>query len=367
MSANTFGILFRLTTFGESHGKAVGGIIDGFPAGIEIDLPFIQKELNRRKPGNDTISSSRKEPDNIEVLSGIFEGKSTGTPIAFYVGNKDSKPGDYDHLRGLYRPSHADYSYQAKYGIRDHRGGGRASARETLCRVVGGAFAKIVLHKAGISFITYVKQIGHIKLIKDPDNASVETIDKSIVRCPDKAISKKMERLLSELRKSGDTTGGVVRCIVKGVPAGLGEPVFDKLHADLAKAMMSINAAKGFEYGEGFRAAEMHGSEHNDEFILKQASGNKKNTGYIGTKTNYSGGIQGGISNGEDIYFNVAFKPIPTLMREQNSVDEKGNKVKFTASGRHDVCAAPRAVPVVEGMAAMVILDHFLRNNAYKH
>ena len=365
MAGNTFGSLFRLSTFGESHGQGVGGVIDGFPAGIIIDLDFIQNEINRRRPGHMKFSSTRKESDEIKILSGVFEGKSTGSPIAFYVENRDNKPGDYEHLRDVYRPSHADYTYQMKYGIRDHRGGGRASARETLCRVVAGAFAKLTLNKLNISFTTYVKQIGNIKLKKDFDNVAIQTIDNSSVRCPDEETSIKMEELLSNLKRSGDTIGGVVRCVIKGAPAGLGEPVYDKLQACLAKAMLSINAAKGFEYGAGFMSAEMSGSVYNDQFVAEAVNKNGKTTPKIKTKTNHSGGIQGGISNGENIYFNVVFKPVPSIMKEQNSVDKNEHNVKIKPGGRHDVCIAPRAVPVVEAMAAMVMLDHFLRNNAY--
>jgi len=363
--SNTIGKVFRLTTFGESHGVAMGGIIDGFPAGIYIDIDFIQSELNRRRPGQSEYTSQREESDKIIILSGVFENISTGTPIAFFVENDDTRPEDYEHLKNTYRPSHADYTYQLKYGIRDYRGGGRASARETLSRVVGGAFAKLALKKEGIDLFAYVKQIGNIKLTKDYDKLDLQTIESSLVRCPDENISIRMEKLISELKRSGDTTGGIVRCVIKGVPVGLGEPVFDKLQADLAKGMLSINAAKGFEYGSGFRAAEMSGSVHNDEFIAVPE--NDENPGRkIQTKTNYSGGIQGGISNGEDIYFNVAFKPVPSLMKAQNTIDIDGNPIKLKPKGRHDVCIVPRAVPVVEGMAAMVIFDHLLRYKAYK-
>ena len=366
MAANTFGTLFSLSSFGETHGVAVGGIIDGLPAGIDVDMNFIQNELNRRKPGQSGITTQRNESDIIKILSGVFEGKSTGTPIAFFVENKDIRSGDYDHLKGVYRPSHADYSYHMKYGIRDHRGGGRASGRETLSRVAAGAFAKLALKKEGIRLFAYVKQIGSIKLLKDFNRLDLQTIEKSLVRCPDEKTSIRMEKLISELRKSGDTTGGVVRCVITGAPAGLGDPVFDKLQSDLAKAMLSINAAKGFEYGSGFQGSEMLGSDHNDEFFAVQENKEGLKNKLIKTKTNHSGGIQGGISNGEDIYFNVAFKPVPSLMMEQNSVDEKGNAVKIIPKGRYDVCIAPRAVPVVEAMAAMVMLDHFLRYKAYK-
>lgn len=366
MAANTFGTLFRLTTFGESHGVAVGGIIDGFPAGIPIDIEFIQNELNRRRAGQSHLTSQREEPDKIMILSGVFENISTGTPIAFFVENEDSRPEDYDDLKDAFRPSHADYTYFKKYGIRDHRGGGRASARETLSRVVGGAFAKMVLKKHGISLFAYVNQIGSIKLTKDYNKLDLHTIENSSVRCPDENITIRMEQLIDELKRSGDTAGGMIRCVVTGVPAGLGEPVFDKLQADLAKAMLSINAVKGFEYGSGFKAAEMSGSVHNDEFISVQENENGKTVNRIRTKTNYSGGIQGGISNGEDIYFNVAFKPVPSLMKPQNTVDIEGNPIIIKPRGRHDMCIVPRAVPVVEAMTAMVILDHLLRDKACK-
>ncbi len=366
MAANTFGTLFRLTSFGESHGIAVGGIIDGYPSGINIDIDFIQSELNRRRPGQSEYTSQREEDDKIIILSGVFEDMSTGTPIAFFVENDGSRPEDYVHLKDIYRPSHADYTYQMKYGIRDHRGGGRASARETLSRVVGGAFAKLALKKENIDIFAFVKQIGSIRLNKDYDKIDVQTIEKSAVRCPDENISIRMEKMIDELKRSGDSTGGTVRCVIKGVPVGLGEPVFDKLQADLAKGMLSINAAKGFEYGSGFRASEMLGSVHNDEFIMTTENKEGEIKTRIKTKTNYSGGIQGGISNAEDIYFNVAFKPVSSIKIDQNTVDKKGNAVKLRSKGRHDVCIAPRAVPVVEAMAAMVLLDHLLRYKACK-
>jgi chorismate synthase len=367
MAANTFGKAYRLTTFGESHGVAVGGIIDGFPPGVNIDIDFIQAELNRRRSGQSGFTSQRAEPDKIMILSGVFDNVSTGTPIAFFVENEDCRPEDYDHLRNAFRPSHADFTYQKKYGIRDHRGGGRASARETLSRVVGGAFAKIILNKKGISVVAYVKQIGSIKLTKDYDKPDLNAIEKSFVRCPDENISVRMEQQIDELKRTGDTAGGIIRCVASGVPVGLGEPVFDKLQADLAKAMLSINAAKGFEYGSGFKSAEMNGSLHNDEFVKVNENINEEEKSRIRTRTNHSGGIQGGISNGEDIYFNVAFKPVPSLMKPQNSVDENGNPIIIKPRGRHDVCIVPRAVPVVEAMTAMVILDHLLRDKIIRN
>ena len=357
MSANTFGTLFRLTTYGESHGAAIGGIIDGCPSGLVIDLDFIQQELNRRRPGQSEITTARNESDKIEILSGIFEGRSTGTPIAFEVCNKDQQSADYDHLRDTYRPSHADYTYDSKFGFRDYRGGGRSSARETLSRVAGGAVAKLLLREAGITVKAYVRSIGEIDTGKDFGMDQLANIESSPVRCPDKAASDKMVLLINRLKDEGDTTGGVISCIIEGVPAGLGEPVFDKLQAELAKAMMSINTAKGFEYGEGFKAPAMRGSEHNDIFM---AAG----PGKIKTATNHSGGIQGGISNGADILFRVAFKPIATIRQTQQSVNRDGESIEIEGKGRHDVCVVPRAVPVVEAMAALVIADHLLRNRS---
>jgi chorismate synthase len=352
MAGNTFGHIFRLNTFGESHGKAIGGIIDGCPAGLEIDLEFIQQELNRRRPGKSSISSPRREDDTVEFLSGIFEGKSTGTPIAFIIWNKDQKPEDYDQLKELYRPSHADFTYDQKYGFRDYRGGGRSSARETACRVVGGALAKLLLAQAKITIKAFVTQIGNIRLEKEPHKIDLSSIENSPVRCPDTETSQKMEKLLAELKQTGDTTGGIIKCFISGVPAGLGEPVFAKLHAELGKAMLSINAVHGFEYGSGFAGAAMNGSEHNDAFITSD--------GKISTATNFSGGIQGGISYGQDIYFRVAFKPIATLMSDQQTVDQGGHTKTLSGKGRHDVCVVPRAVPIVEAMAALVIADYFL-------
>ncbi len=358
MSGNSFGTIFRLTTFGESHGKAVGGVIDGCPAGLDMDFRFIQGELNRRRPGQSKLTTSRKEEDKVEFLSGIFENKTTGAPIAFIIENKDYRSEDYNEMKEAFRPSHADYTYQQKYGIRDYRGGGRASARETAARVVAGAVAKLLLMKSGIGITGFVSQIGKIKLEKPFKNPDIESIEKSPVRCPDEKISERMVKLIESLKTEGDTAGGVVSCIVTGVPAGLGEPVFDKLQSALAKAMLSINAVKGFEYGSGFDAAGMKGSEHNDIF--------ENIDGGIITRTNFSGGIQGGISNGQDIYFNVAFKPVATLMKAQETVNLSGEKVILKGKGRHDVCVVPRAVPIVEAMAAIVLADYLLRNNTAK-
>jgi chorismate synthase len=353
MPGNSTGKIFRLTTFGESHGKAIGGILDGCPSGMEIDLEFIQQELSRRKPGSGIASTPRKEPDQIEFLSGIFEGKTLGTPIAFVIWNKDQVSKDYNHLKDVYRPSHADFTYEEKYGIRDYRGGGRSSARETVARVAAGAIAKILLRRYGVEISAFVSQIGPVKMENEFGYYSSELIEKSQLRCPDEEAGENMIRHLDKLKQEGDTTGGVITCIIRNCPAGIGEPVFDKLEADLAKAMLSINAVKGFELGSGFKAAEMKGSEHNDRFVEKD--------GKISTITNFSGGIQGGISNGQEIYLKVAFKPVATLMSEQKSVDSKGNKVSIPGKGRHDVCVVPRAVPIVEAMAALVTADHILR------
>lgn len=350
--SNTFGKRFRLTSFGESHGVALGGVIDGCPAGIELSIEKIQHELDRRRPGQHRFSTSRNEGDIVEILSGIFEGKTTGMPIGFIIRNSDQRSEDYDHLKNLYRPSHADYTWHKKYGIRDYRGGGRSSAREHVSRVVGGAVAKQVLEAKGIEIIAYTSQIGNIVLDKSYASIDARAIEDSPVRCPDKDLTQKMLAFLDEVKSDSDTVGGVVSCVIKGVPVGLGEPVFDRLQARLAFAMMSINAAKGFEYGEGFAAAQMKGSEHNDEFT--------KLNGEIRTRANHSGGIQGGVSNGEDIYFRVAFKPVATILKEQQTVDISGAEVTMKAKGRHDVCVVPRAVPVVEAMAAMTILDSLL-------
>lgn len=356
MAGNTFGSLFTLTSFGESHGPAIGGVIDGCPAGLEIDHDFIQSELDRRKPGQSKIVSQRKESDSVEFLSGIFEGRSTGAPIGFIIRNENQKPQDYDHIKDVFRPSHADYTYQAKYGIRDHRGGGRSSARETAARVVAGAIAKLLLRKYSIRIIAYVSQVGSVTLGKPYTKLDLDAVEANIIRCPDGKAAARMIGVIEKARKEGDTVGGTVTCVVTGVPAGLGEPVFDKLHADLGKAMLSLNAVKGFEYGSGFEGVKLKGSEHNDAFV--------KSGRQIATRTNHSGGIQGGISNGEDIYFKVAFKPVATLMQEQQTVDKEGNEVKMKGRGRHDPCVLPRAVPIVEAMAAIVLADHLLRSKA---
>jgi chorismate synthase len=356
MAGNTFGTLFRLTTFGESHGAAIGGVIDGCPPGLALDTKFVQSELDRRRPGQSKIVTQRKESDTVEFLSGIFEGKTTGAPIGFIIRNENQKPQDYDHIRDIFRPSHADYTYHAKYGIRDYRGGGRASARETAARVVAGAIARMLLKKHKIGISAYVSQVGNIVLQKDYHELDLSQAETNVVRCPDEAIAKKMISLIEKVRKQGDTIGGVVSCVVQGVPVGLGEPVFDKLHADLGKSMLSINAVKGFEYGSGFGGVSMKGSEHNDPFY--------KNGKKIATRTNHSGGIQGGISNGEDIYFRVAFKPVATIMQKQMSVNAAGKEVEMMGKGRHDPCVLPRAVPIVEAMAAMVLADHLLRSKA---
>lgn len=355
---NTFGNLFRLTTFGESHGKAVGGIVDGFPAGIDIDLEFIQNELARRRPGQSRITTDRKESDEVELLSGVFEGKSTGTPIAFEVRNTNQHSKDYDNMRQLFRPSHADFTYYNKYGVRDHRGGGRSSARITIARCVGGALAKLALQQLGISVTAYTSQVGDIKLEKDYHLYDLGTIEDNPVRCPDQAKAKQMEELIAGVKAQGDTVGGIITCVIKGCPVGLGEPEFGKLHAALGGAMLSINAVKGFEYGEGFDCATAKGSELNDVFINPN--------GKISTSTNHSGGIQGGISNGQDIYFRVAFKPVATLLMKQNTVTIEGIPTELNARGRHDPCVLPRAVPIVEAMAAMVILDNYLLNMTTK-
>lgn len=358
MSGNSIGQLFKLTTFGESHGIAIGGIIDGCPAGLEIDFDFIQSELDRRKPGQSHITTQRKESDTVKFLSGIFEGKTTGVPIGFIIENENQKSKDYEHLKEAYRPSHADFTYQEKYGIRDYRGGGRSSARETASRVVAGAVAKLLLKKVGIQIQAYVSQVGHIKLEKHYSQLNLKDTENNIVRCPDAEVAEKMIQYIETIRKQGDTIGGMISCVVNHVPVGLGEPVFDRLHADLGKAMLSINAAKGFEYGEGFNSVNFKGSEMNDLFE-NDANG-------IHTKTNHSGGIQGGISNGEDIYFNVAFKPIATIMRKQDSVNQNGENIQVEGKGRHDPCVLPRAVPIVESMCALILADFWLRNRSSK-
>lgn len=353
MAGNTFGKLFQLTTFGESHGEALGGIIDGCPAGIAIDLQQVQKELDRRKPGQSAIVTQRKESDQVRFLSGIFENKTTGTPIGFVVENTNQKSGDYDHIKAIFRPSHADYVYQQKYGHRDYRGGGRSSARETVCRVVAGAIAKQVLKD--IKITAFVSSVGEISLNRPYTELDLSQTEANIVRCPDTVLAQQMENYIKQIRKEGDTVGGTVTCVLQNVPVGLGEPVFDRLSAQLAKAMLSINAAKGFEYGSGFQGTKLKGSQHNDLFNPDGS-----------TKTNHSGGIQGGISNGMDIYFKVAFKPVATIMQTQEALDSYGNMVTMQGKGRHDPCVVPRAVPIVEAMAAITLLDFFLLDKAYK-
>ena len=354
MAGNSFGKLFKVTTFGESHGVAIGGVIDGCPAGVEIDFDAIQKELDRRKPGQSAIVTQRKEPDTVEFFSGIFEGVTTGTSIGFAIRNANQKSKDYSHIKDSFRPSHADYTYYKKYGdVRDYRGGGRSSARETACRVVAGAIAKQVMKD--VSFNAYVSGVGHIKLDKPYTELDLTQIESNIVRCPDQKMAGEMETYIKQIRKEGDTVGGMVSCVISGVPVGLGEPVFDRLHAELGKAMLSINAVKGFQYGSGFEGAALKGSQHNDLF-------NEDGT----TKTNLSGGIQGGISNGMDIYFDVAFKPVATIMQDQESIDKEGNIVTMVGKGRHDPCVVPRAVPIVDAMAALVIVDYYLQNRASK-
>lgn len=349
---NTFGQIFRLTTFGESHGEAIGGVVDGMPAGIDIDIEFIQQELNRRRPGQSKITTSRQEADQVELLSGVFEGKSTGCPIGFIVRNTNQHSQDYENMRCLFRPSHADYTYYNKYGIRDHRGGGRSSARITISRCVGGALAKLALRQMGVSVQAYTSQVGPIALDRDYKRYDLSLTETNAVRCPDQEKAQEMEELITQVKAEGDTIGGVITCIIKGCPIGVGEPEFGKLHAALGSAMLSINAVKGFEYGEGFDGVTARGSEQNDVFLSEN--------GLITTKTNHSGGIQGGISNGQDIYCRIAFKPVATILTEQDTVDIEGNATTLTAKGRHDPCVLPRAVPIVEAMGAMTILDNIL-------
>ncbi len=356
---NTYGNKFRITTFGESHGKAIGVTIDGCPAGLEIDEDFIQMELDRRKPGQSKITTQRKEGDKAEILSGVFEGKSTGTPIAIVIYNEDQKSKDYSHIAEKFRPSHADYTYHQKYGIRDYRGGGRSSARETAARVAAGAIAKLLLRQLGVEIHAYVSQAGSIRLEKNYTTLDFSKIEDNIVRCPEPVVAEEMIELIDQTRKNQDTIGGVVSCVIQGTPVGLGEPVFDKLHAELGKAMLGINAVKGFEYGSGFEGVKMLGSEHNDLF--------ENIDGKVSTQTNHSGGIQGGISNGQDIYFNVAFKPVATIMQDQKSIDKEGNEVTVSGKGRHDPCVVPRAVPIVEAMAALVIADFYLLDKSSKN
>jgi chorismate synthase len=354
---NSYGTLFRISTFGESHGPAIGVIIDGCPAGLPIDENFIQSELNRRKPGQSKITTQRKEDDTFKVLSGVFEGLSTGTPIALVIENQDQRSKDYSHIQNTFRPSHADFTYESKYGVRDYRGGGRSSARETAARVAAGAIAKLLLKNSRVEISAFVSQVGELKAPPYTELDLSKTED-TIIRCPDPATAEKMIALIDEVRLARDTIGGIVTGVIKNSPVGLGEPVFDKLHAELGKAMLSINAVKGFEYGSGFEGVKLRGSQHNDEFV--------KEGGRIRTKTNHSGGVQGGISNGEDIYFNVAFKPVATIMQDQPSVDKDGNEAIVSGKGRHDPCVVPRAVPIVEAMAAIVMADFLMRNKVAK-
>lgn len=356
---NTFGNILRLTTFGESHGPGVGGVIDGFPAGVEVDLDFIQAELDRRRPGQSALTTARKESDRVEFLSGIFEGRTTGCPIGFLVRNENQHSADYENLRHLYRPSHADFTYATKYGLRDHRGGGRTSARETIARCVGGAMAKLALRHYGIRVTAYTSQVGPIALTGGPDDYDLAEAERNPVRCPDPDVAEQMARLIAEVKAEGDTIGGIITGVITGCPVGLGQPVFGKLHAALGAAMLSINAVKGFEYGEGFAGVTARGSEQNDVFVPDGKGG-------ITTLTNHSGGIQGGLSNGQTIRFRVAFKPVATLLREQQTVDDRGQSTIVKARGRHDPCVLPRAVPIVEAMAAMTILDHLLLDRTVK-
>ncbi len=352
MAGNTFGNIFKVTTFGESHGPALGGVIDGCPPGITLNLKLIENEMQRRKPGQSSIVTQRKEEDTVTFYSGIFEGITTGTPIGFLIHNKDQKSKDYSHIKETYRPSHADYVYDKKYGHRDYRGGGRSSARETACRVVAGAIAKQIIKE--IKITAFVSSVGEIKVDKDYKSLDFSNIEKNPVRCADPNAAILMEKYIKEIRKEGDTVGGIVTCVIENCPIGIGEPVFDKLHAELGKAMLSINAVKGFEFGSGFNGTKLKGSEHNDSF---ESNGT--------TKTNNSGGIQGGISNGMDIYFNIAFKPVATIMKSQKTIDSNNNEVEMSGKGRHDPCVVPRAVPIVEAMSALVILDYILINNIY--
>lgn len=359
MGGSIFGKLFTITTFGESHGKGIGVIIDGCPAGIGINIDFIQSELRRRRPGQSAIVTQRKENDEVQILSGVFEGLATGSPIAMLIPNDDQKSGDYNHIKDSFRPSHADYTFEVKYGHRDYRGGGRSSARETAARVAAGAVAKLFLNHFGITINAWVSQVGSIGMPYPPCDIDYGLIESNDVRCPDPKLADEMIQLIKQTRKEGDTIGGSVTCNITGVPVGLGEPVFDKLHAELGKAILSINACKGFEYGSGFDGIAMKGSEHNDSFFAND-------DGNIATKTNYSGGIQGGISNGMDIYFRAAFKPVATIIPAQESVDKFGQSTIITGKGRHDPCVVPRAVPIVESMAALVLADFMLRNKVVK-
>lgn len=350
--SNTIGKLFTFTSFGESHGKGIGGIVDGCPAGVDLDEVYIQNELNRRRPGQSAISTPRNEGDKVEFLSGCFEGKTTGTPIAFVIWNENQHSSDYNHLKEVYRPSHADYTYQQKYGIRDHRGGGRSSARETASRVVAGAIAKLVLKNMGVQITAFTSQVGHISMTETFETTNLSLIESNVVRCPQSEIAEQMIEYIKVLKEEGDSIGGIISCVIKGVPVGWGEPIFDKLQARLAQAMLSINATHGFDYGRGFEGVSLRGSEMNDPFI--------KENGKISTKTNNSGGIQGGISNGEDIYFRVLFKPVATISKKQDTLDIHANEIELEAKGRHDPCVLPRAVPIVEAMAALTLIDLYL-------
>ncbi|TLV00182.1 chorismate synthase [Dyadobacter luticola] len=356
---STYGKIFKIATFGESHGAGIGVVIEGCPAGVTFDQDFIQSELTRRKPGQSRITTQRKEADEFEVLSGVFEGKTTGTPIAILIRNQDQRSKDYSHIATQYRPSHADYTYQEKYGIRDYRGGGRSSARETAARVAAGALAKTLLQEAGVNIQAYVSQVGTLKLEKSYSELDLSLTETNDVRCPDPVVAQQMFNYIDGIRKQGDSVGGVVNCVITGAPVGWGEPVFDKLHAELGKAMLSINAVKGFEYGSGFEGVTLLGSQHNDAFYTDE-------NGKVNTRTNHSGGIQGGISNGQDIYFRIAFKPVATIMQDQESVDQEGNIAIVQGKGRHDPCVVPRAVPIVEAMAAIVLADFYLRNKLSK-
>lgn len=358
MAGNSYGQLFSLVSFGESHGKGIGGVIDGCPAGIMIDEVFIQSELERRRPGQSKITTSRSEGDKVEILSGVFEGRSSGTPIGFFIKNAEQRSSDYNNMKDVFRPSHADYTYTKKYGVRDHRGGGRSSARETIARVVAGAIAKLVLKEIGVKITAFTSSVGTIEMKTPYTELNFEDIEKNAVRCPDPILADEMIEFISEVKKEGDSVGGVITAVIEGAPVGVGEPVYDRLEAMLAKGMMSINATKGFEFGSGFEGTQMRGSKHNDPFVIGDNG--------ITTKSNYSGGIQGGISNGEDIYFKVAFKPVATLLQKQNTVDVNGKETVLDAKGRHDPCVLPRAVPIVEAMAAMTLLDMLLVSKAYK-
>lgn len=357
--SSTYGKIFKIATFGESHGTAIGVVVEGCPAGVAFDLGFIQEELDRRKPGQSRITTQRKEADTVQVLSGVFEDKTTGTPIAMVIWNEDQRSKDYSHIAQQYRPSHADYTYQVKYGVRDYRGGGRSSARETAARVAAGALAKLLLKDLGVTIQAYVSQVGKLKLEKEYRELDLSLTDSNAVRCPDPEMASQMFEYIDDIRKQGDSIGGVVNCVVTGTPVGWGEPVFDKLHAELGKAMLSINAVKGFEYGSGFAGVELQGSAHNDAFYTDE-------TGRVRTRTNHSGGIQGGISNGEDIFFRVAFKPVATIMQGQESVNQEGETITVQGKGRHDPCVLPRAVPIVEAMAALVLVDFYLRDRTIR-